>query len=147
MIKQTTFGEPHGLMIPPRLRPRRIIKVSPRINKVPNQSMAFVPWRKLVRGLCTSRQKYNTPNAKPEMGRLIHQFHLQETYSVKAPPRRGPTPLARLQTTPVSPRYNPRSLKHLISHLLKGRLTAHLMLNKSLMQIFVRMIIPPAPDP
>ena len=109
-IQQVTFGERHGLMIPPRFRPRRIIKLSPRINAVPNQSIAFVPWIRPVRGLCTCRQKYNTITAKPDIGRLIHQFHLQETYSVKAPPRRGPTPLARLQTTPVSPKYNPRSL-------------------------------------
>jgi hypothetical protein len=36
--------EAQGLAIPPIFRPRRIIKLKPRIKTVPNQSIAFMPY-------------------------------------------------------------------------------------------------------
>jgi len=102
--KQITFGEPQGLIIPPKFKPRRNIKLMPRTKRIPSQSTAFMPRRMLVLGLCTCKQRQIIRNDKPEIGRLIHQFHLQETYCVSAPPRRGPMPPARLHTTPMSPR-------------------------------------------
>jgi len=102
--KQITFGEPQGLIIPPRFNPRRNIKLIPRTKRIPSQSTACTPRSRFVLGLCTCRQRQSIKKDKPEIGRLIHQFHRQETYCVKAPPRSGPMPPARLQTTPMSPR-------------------------------------------
>jgi hypothetical protein len=115
-IKQITFGEAHGLIIPPRLSPRRIIKLVPMIAIVPSQSIICAPRYRLVRGLWTFRQRQSTRNETPQAGRFIHQFHRHETYSVSAPPSGGPTPLARLHTTPVRPRKKPRSLWDFNSH-------------------------------
>ena len=68
-IRQMTVGEFQGKEMPPKLRPSRSITVRPRIVRLPNQSMAFMPSMIPVLGLCTSRKKSNSVNAVPETGK------------------------------------------------------------------------------
>src|SRR5256885_1422659 len=59
------------------------------------------------------------------------QHHLHETFSENTPPNKGPTADAIAHVAPTMPRYFPLSL----------------MLKRSLMQIFTKMINPPPPIP
>lgn len=49
--KQMTVAELQGNTSPPRLRPRSSISVTPRIEMLPGQSIAFSPSRAFVLGL------------------------------------------------------------------------------------------------
>lgn len=59
-----------GNVAPPNSRPRRSIRVSPRIDRLPNQSMALKPSQMGVFGLCTSRNNKRRMNVIPEIGCL-----------------------------------------------------------------------------
>ena len=50
-IRQMTVGLFHGKASPPKSRPSRSIRVTPRIDKLPSQSIARMPSRKVVFGL------------------------------------------------------------------------------------------------
>jgi hypothetical protein len=56
MIRHRTCGDFHGNVAPPNSNPRRTIKVTARIERLPNQSTAFRPSTTAVFGLCTSRE-------------------------------------------------------------------------------------------
>jgi hypothetical protein len=80
-MRHTTVGEFHGKVSPPKLRPRRSIKVTPRMVKIPNQSSFSRPARKDSRfaPASTLRSQISMIKATAQQGRLIHQFHLHET--------------------------------------------------------------------
>jgi len=104
IMRQITVGEFHGNAAPPKSRPRSSIKVNPRIERLPNQSIALTPSMTWVRGLCTSRNNSSSINAVPEMGRLIQNIQRQEANSDNTPPRIGPAPPARAHINSNKPR-------------------------------------------
>lgn len=79
-IRHTTLGDPQGLITPPKFNPIKIIKAKLRRRAIPIQSTAFRPGSRPVLGLYTCKQVQSIRNDTAEIGRLIHQFHLQETY-------------------------------------------------------------------
>ena len=146
-IRQTTCGEFQGKVIPPKSRPRRNITAKPTTDRLPNQSIAMIPAMKPVPGLWRSRKKNTTRKVRPELGRLIHQIHLQETNCVKAPPRIGPTPLANAHVTFRTPSQKPRSLRRINQRSAAPDGTLYLMLKRSLIQMLTKTTNPPDADP
>ena len=114
-IRQTTFGEFQGNVSPPKSRPSKVMRVTPSIVTVPNQSIAFIPSHILVLGLWTSKNSKIIRKAKPAKGRLIYQIHLQDTSSARAPPKTGPMAPAVAQTHSSDPRTRLRRLRN-VSH-------------------------------
>ena len=110
ITRQTTCDELQGKVVPPKSSPRSSINVNPRIERLPNQSTAFMPSTIFVRGLCTSRNSSKSKKAIPHNGKLIQYIHLHETFSVRAPPMIGPTVPAIAHTNSRSPRYKLRRL-------------------------------------
>lgn len=96
----------------------------PRMEMLPNQSIAFKPSSMLVLGLWTSKNSRSSRKVNPWMGRLIHQFHLQDTNSVNAPPRIGPIPAASAQTNSSRPKYKLlfRTLKRSLTTMFTRRM-------------------------
>ena len=104
ITRQITCGEFHGNVAPPNSSPSKSMRVSARIDRLPNQSMALKPSITGVLGLWTSKNISNKKNVIPQIGRFIQKLHLQETFSVKKPPRTGPTPPAIAQITSNNPK-------------------------------------------
>jgi len=63
------------------------------------------------------RKKNKMIPATPPVGKLIQKHHLQDTWSVNTPPRRGPTTLAIPHVAPIKPPYLPRSRKETMSDM------------------------------
>lgn len=98
-IKQMTWGElqlfivssftkntrncTYGNIAPPNSRPRSNINISPKIDRLPNQSTALIPSRILVLGLCTSRNPRISRKADPETGKFIQKHHLDQCSAMK----------------------------------------------------------------
>lgn len=80
-MRHKTVGEFHGKVSPPKFRPRRRSKVTPKMVAIPSQSSLFRPDRKDSRlaPASTLRSQISMINANAQQGRLIHQFHLHET--------------------------------------------------------------------
>ena len=102
-IRQITVGEFQGNVTPPKLSPSSSIRVRPRMNKLPSQSMAPRPSTTLVLGLCTSRNTTRSMKAVPDMGRLTQKFQRHDRYCEKTPPRIGPTTQQKPRQTPLGP--------------------------------------------
>ena len=104
MMRHRTCGDFHGNVAPPNSNPSRTIKVTARIERLPNQSTAFRPSTTAVFGLCTSRKTSSRMKVAPQIGRFTQNAHRQDNLSVKTPPNTGPTPPATVQTTSRSPK-------------------------------------------
>src|ERR1700712_2489082 len=112
MIRHITCGDFQANVSPPKSKPSNSMRVSPRTEMLPNQSIARNPSIIFVLGLCTSKKKKRRTNVIPQMGRLIQKVHLHVTYCEKAPPSNGPTPPAKAHITSMSPRYKLRCLSN-----------------------------------
>ena len=103
-IRQTTFGESQGKVVPPKFRPSRGMIVRPTMEMLPNQSIALRPSEIAVFGLWTSKKRRMRTKASAEHGRLIQKIQGHETSWVKTPPRIGPIPPASAQMNSQRPR-------------------------------------------
>lgn len=110
-IKQMTLGEFQGKEVPPKFRPSKSMIVRPRMDRLPNQSIAFTPSKSLVLGLWTSRKNRRSTNATPVKGRFTQKIHRHERSCVRVPPRMGPIPPATVHIHSQRPRYRLRCLR------------------------------------
>lgn len=143
-----TCGDFQGNVTPPRFSPSRSIRVRPRKEKLPNQSIARTPSTIPVSGLCTSKEKKIRTNAILATGKLIQNTHLQLTYWEKAPPSKGPIPAAKAHMSSIKPRYRLRCL--LETSILNASteiLVSYLTLNISEMMIVTIWSKPPPATP
>lgn len=72
-IRHITVGEFHGNCSPPKSRPSRSMRVTPRMERLPAQSTALIPSITVVLGLCTSRNNIRTMNVVPQIATNIDQ--------------------------------------------------------------------------
>jgi hypothetical protein len=110
IMRQSTWGETQGYVAPPNSSPSKTMRVTARIEKLPNQSTAFRPATTSVLGLCTSRNIDSRMNVVPQIGRFNQNAHRHDNLSVSTPPKTGPTPPATVQTTSSNPKYRLRCL-------------------------------------
>lgn len=120
-IKQITLGEFQGNVTPPNSRPSSTINVIPKMEKLPNQSTAFIPGIMAVFGLCTSRKSKIRMKEVKQIGTLIQKHQRQEREVLKMPPSTGPTELAKTQMVLVRAKARVRLLLTINSRSNTGR--------------------------
>jgi hypothetical protein len=144
-----TLGEFQGNTTPPKSRLKRTRTVMLMIAAVPIQSICEYPPTLEARTFVASSRRQSMTKAAKQQGRLIQKTQRHERNSVNTPPRSGPSPAAKAQTRPVVAKNMPRWLSLVSENGLYDQTwgETYRALHMSLMEMFTRTMIPPAPIP